>query len=284
MLRFLLILAVSVSFAGGALPALARDASVVRAELLMGQKARLHKMSKSVCYLIAGADRALLSKAANTAAEGFDEALMTLQEGGGAADLPPEADPDMQAALRDLYRQSRGVILSARQIVAGDLHHVPMTLFLEGGPDTEARLTALENNALPALVSGAEQGISFAAFRALQDQSARLQALLRDTCLLQVGLLSAAGKAQFLASFELFETELTALRDGAARRGIPAPPNVSARVLLDKIATFWAKARPTLVAATQGQPIEMRALQKASIFADLMDKSFAKAKGHYWGG
>ena len=84
-MRFLFILVACALLAGGTLPAQARDASVVRAEMLMSQKARLHKMSKSVCYLIAGADRALLSKAALTAAEGFDEALMALQEGGGAA-------------------------------------------------------------------------------------------------------------------------------------------------------------------------------------------------------
>ncbi len=284
MLRFSRFLVAFVLFAGGIVPASARDASVVRADLLMGQKVRLHKMSKSVCYLIAGADRALLSRTALAAAEAFDAALITLQEDGETTGLAPEADTGVQAALTDLHRQSRGVVLSARQIIAGDLHHVPLTLFLDGGPETEARLENLESDVLPGLVSSSEKGVSFAAFRALRDQSARLQALLRDACLLKVGLLGAAGQARLSESFDLFEAELRVLREGDPERGIPAPPNVSSRVLLDKVASLWAKARPTMVAATQGQPVEMRALQMASIFADLMDKSFAKAKRHYWGG
>lgn len=284
MLRLLLLLTTFAFYSGGAAPVLARDASVVRADLLIGQKARLHKMSKAVCYLIAGADPSLLSKTALAAAADFDAALMALQVGGGPSGLPPEADTETRAAFAGLHRQSRGVVLSARQIVAGDLHHVPMTLFLSGGPDTERQLATLEADLLPGLFSHTDDDMSFAGFRLLQDQSARLQALLRDACLLKVGLLAPEGRAQMRASFELFEAELAVLQNGDAERGIPPPPNVSARVLLDKITTFWGKARPTMVVALQGQPIEMRALQKVSIFADLMDKSFAKAKGHYWGG
>lgn len=261
----------------------AKDAAVVRVELLLGQKAELNRLSKSVCYLIAGADPALLTKAAHRSADAVDAAFQTLLVGGGADDLPPEDTPQTRAALDTFREDARGFLASSRQLVAGDLHQVPMLIFLTQGPVLRARVDQLQTEIVPHYLTAASQRSALPAVHLLQSQSARLQGLLRDACLLKVGLMSAEGKSRMREEFERFEAGLSAMREGDPVRRIGPPPDIPSRILIDRITTSWSKIRPTISAALDGAPVEMRALQKASLFGDQVDRSFAKVMAAHWG-
>ncbi len=59
-----------------------------------------------------------------------------------------------------------------------------------------------------------------------------------------------------------------------------APPNVTIRLTVGKADKMWQRIRPVIEAVQAGEPVEMKTLQKASIFADLMEKSMTKLRGY----
>ncbi|MBD3664320.1 hypothetical protein [Sulfitobacter aestuariivivens] len=254
-----------------------RDTAALRAELLLEQRVELKKMTKAVCFVLAGSDRSLLSRSAIAAADRFDRSLAQLV----TEDLAAETDSERAKALSELDAQARAVTLSARQIIAGDVHRVPMSLLLDDGADVGRALVTLSASALS--LDKDKPGSTAAAHTMLTliHQSARMQAMLRDACLNQVGLLGERGHDRMMSVQAEFEADLAALQTGDPDRNILAPPNVTARVLLGKVAAFWDKSRDTLVTASLGENVEIRALQKASIYGDLMDMNLKRARKAY---
>ena len=254
------------------------DAALLRIDTLTGQLGLANKAGKSVCFLMMGADRGLLEKAALTSITKFDASLSGLIHGAPQAGLDAESDTEISAQLTALQTLTRPVMLSARQIVAGDLHPVPMGMFLNG---IDPLHHSLDDITVAMLGQFSSQQKSERSVILTQQQDALVQGLLRDACLLHVGILGDAGHARVLANIKLFEDNMDTLLKGRADLGIPAPPNTTIRVTLEKVAKQWTRIKPVIESTLRDEPVTMKQLQKVSIFGDLLGKYVVKMRGYY---
>jgi len=266
---------------GTGLPAYADDPTFeqLRVDLLTGQAAVANRAGKSVCFLLLGADRGLQEVAAIAAIDAFERDILSLRDGDEDRGLPPESNAEAAILLTNLAKVSRPVTRSARQIVAGDLHRVPMRLFVDGLPQIETQVNAVVSTSLGQ--HGAD-GTVGPTILAVQELGAIAQAALRDACFLRVGLLSSAGTVRLRDAIARFKTNMAALQNGDASRSIPATNDLKISVTLKKVARYWEKVAAVVQATLDADDVTVKDLQKASIMADLLEKSLDKVRTYYW--
>lgn len=257
------------------------NAHQTRLTIAASQKGKLSKAAKSVCFLMMGAKRGLLEKEAIISLTELETEYDALLHGDPGRGLEAETDPEIIKQISRLQEASKTTTLSSRQIIVGDWHPVVVGQFLRGNGQADIKLDvvtqAIRNQHLSR--NAMAQPVVF-----VQNQTSILQSMLRDSCLLRVGILSAWGRHSLRAQMELFETNMDALLHGNADLSIPEPPNLSLRVTLEKIQKQWGRVKPVVEKAIQGEDITLKEFQKASIFADLIEKYVGKATGYYWKG
>lgn len=242
-------------------------------EVIGAQRTAANRIGKSVCFLLLGADPGLQIASAEEAIKTFEDGLEELMRNNAAA------QQQSKAVLAELDRIADPFTVSARQIMAGDLHQVVMRLFLSNGPKIEQEIAALTALTLENMDNLKEAGAAVAVVHA---QAALLQGLLRDACLLRAGLIDAEGAEQMRQDIARFEAQMKSLQQGDKSAGIPPPASIKVRVTLQKIDKFWARLKPTINAVLVGEDVALKQLQKSSIFSDLIEKSLKKMPGYYW--
>lgn len=251
----------------------------LRVEMISGQMALANRAGKSVCFLLLGADRGLQEVAAISAVDQLERDISALRDGDTQRALAVEQDMQTAAHLTSLDTVTRPFSISARQIVAGDLHRVPMQLFLNGvapiGVEVDAVLQSAFGQQLP-------QDSAVSSILAVQQQGALVQGVLRDACLLRVGLLSAKAALEMRTAIAKFDSNMRALMEGDGQLGIAPAGTLEIQVTLRKVREYWGQIVPLIEATLDNEDVTLKQLQKASIHGDLLEKSLVKLRAYYW--
>ncbi len=246
-----LLLAVSLMLGLGLRSADAEPATV---RVLADQAVLVHRVTKSVCMVLIGAE---------TPVHVQDISHSTEQLVRLSHDLDTRADVS-KALLADVDTLTK----SARQIAAGDLHTVPLTLILRINPDLADAFDQMKVDA-PSTISAKNRG----SFMLVQDLRVVSQAFQRDLCLALTGLAPDGANEVLARKIAFFAVSMDRLVTGRAKDGLVAAPNIHIKITLGKVAGKWKTLEPILSAAAAGQPIDPRDAQLASVLGDAILKN-----------
>lgn len=236
------------SAAGGGLGAVA-DQSVL-----------VHRITKSACLVLMGADAPIHSDViASSAVEleqmlGHWNAKNTLNGYEMLTGLRFDADVMTRSAL---------------QIAAGDVHSVPVGLLLRYNPRVLAALGQFGTDTpVPSVLPEHRP-----AFRAVHRLRIRSQQLLGDLCLLETGLGGADAARRVMSDIAAVTDAIEDLKVGNAQQLIVKAPNTHIKITLGKVSSKWKTLAGILDAAAQGAHVDLRDVQLASVMGDAILKN-----------
>lgn len=253
--------------------ALAQSDGHLRVTLLTEQAQRALRVAKSTCFVMSGSQSQLHAETALHEAQAFEQMMKALIDGA--------ADPALSTELSRIQRMSFGVTRSAEQIVSGDFHSVPMRLLLSRNQDVADGLLAAARAAGPRYLEGDFSAEHQAALLHLAGQRILIEELLRDLCYVRLSLGAAELPAQMIEKIAVFESINTALIEGDAVRGLPGAPNIGIKLGLGQVASKWVALRDLLAAAANGEALEVRDLQKASVIGETLSQRLTRLMGKY---
>jgi hypothetical protein len=229
-------------------PVARADAVTVRT--LADQGVLVHRITKSVCLLLVGAETPV-----------------------HAQDVEDSSEQLVQLATFDttdhLMADIDTLVKSARQIAAGDRHSVPVNLLLRTNPVLADAFGQMAD-AAGAAVQPAHRG----SYVRVQELRVTSQAFQRDLCLFLTGL-SPDGAGELMAErVTFFAQSLDHLVTGLPADGLVAAPNIHIKITLGKVAGQWKTLEPILRAAAAGAPIDSSDAKIASVLGDAILKNF----------
>lgn len=261
--------------------ALAQSDGHLRVTLLTEQAQRALRVAKSTCFVMSGSQSQLHAETALHEAQEFEQMMKALIDGAADPALTAETDPALSTELSRIQRMSFGVTRSAEQIVSGDFHSVPMRLLLSRNQDVADGLLAAARAAGPRYLEGDFSAEHQAALLHLAGQRILIEELLRDLCYVRLSLGSAELPAQMIEKIAVFESINTALIEGDAVRGLSGAPNIGIKLGLGQVASKWVALRDLLAAAANGEALEVRDLQKASVIGETLSQRLTRLMGKY---
>ncbi|WP_299284663.1 hypothetical protein [uncultured Tateyamaria sp.] len=222
---------------------------------VMDQAVLTHRIAKSACLVLMGAEAQIHAddiEASSTALDAGLERLLATSAG---------EDRNQIKSLRDI---GHTMSVSAKQVAAGDLHTVPAGLLLRFNPIVSDTLGDIASGAtVPAALHEMRP-----AYRAVHRMRAVSQQVQRDLCLLETDLAwSGAAKVMTVHIVE-FEQTIDDLMNGNPDKSIIKAPNIHIKVTLGKVASKWTTLAPILEQAARGDPVDMRDIQLASVLGD----------------
>ncbi|MEM8653331.1 MAG: hypothetical protein AAGF36_01185 [Pseudomonadota bacterium] len=216
---------------------------------LADQAVLVHRVTKSACLILAGAQAPLHTE---------DVAQSTTELLQGVSSKPQRPDE-----TDTLAREVRTLTQSARQIAAGDHHSAPVTLLLRANPHLAQRYARLQARA-PSAVKAQHRG-SYMRVHVLRVVS---QAFQRDLCLFRTDLEARSARDHMFDQINFFETSIDYLIVGNADAGFGPAPDIHIKITLGKVLSKWKTLRPILAQAAAGLPVDQRDIMLASVLGD----------------
>ncbi|MEM8577965.1 MAG: hypothetical protein AAGF60_08965 [Pseudomonadota bacterium] len=230
------------------------------AALVSNQVVHVHRIVKSACLVLSGAPPEVHLEDISTSSAAMRSGFQALSIDS------PRSDGTLIASAR---RDGDVLTRAALQIVAGDRHSVAVAQLLRKGPLVTARLEALSS--LP--------GGAF--LQAIHDVRVRSQRAQRDLCLLRIGLVGERAVRRLAADSAAIPDVLAGLQDGNRRLGLDRAPNIHIKVAIGKAASKWRSLAPIAQRAVDGDTLDLRDVQVASVLVDAMLGNLNEALGHF---
>lgn len=246
-----LFLTVSLTFGVGIQSVRAEPVTV---RMLADQTVLMHRVTKSVCMVLFGAQTPVHVQDIFSSTEQLARTSEQLRKDANFTDA-------MFAGVDVLSK-------SARQIAAGDRHSVPLTLLLRINPELARSFGQIKVGARSSV--GAQYRGSFLL---VQDLRVVSQAFQRDLCLVLTDLAPQGAGDIMAQQVDAFAVSLSTLVTGDVDIGVVAAPNIYIKTTLGKVVGKWKTLEPILSAAAAGQPIDPRDAQLASVLGDAILKN-----------
>lgn len=226
------------------------------------QAVLVHRMTKSVCMLFVGAQTPVHAQDALQSAEQLELRAAALEEGN--------------------THVSRGTLAtyaaSARQIVAGDRHSVPVSQMLRKNPELAAQYRHAWRSAAVNVTPAYQNN-----FRLVQELRVQSQAFQRDLCLFLTGLAGDTTASILKTDIAFFAQTLDVLIAGNPDQAVEPAPNIYIKVALGKVQSKWTTLEPILSQAAADGQVDVRDAQLASVLGDAILENLDEVSDRFMG-
>lgn len=252
-----------------------------RLGLIERQSMLAHRMTKSACLVMMGADAKVHSEVALGTAQEFDQHMRVLIDGHPDLGVVAEHDGTLRSALERTQMYARGLTASAAQIASGDFHSVPVSLMISRNSAVTDQMASIrqatfERYSVEKQADGLAKTVHWA-----HEQNALIQELLRDLCFITLDISSVGATTAMLEKMVVFEDRSLLLKQGSSADGIVKAPNIHIKIELGKVITKWVKIKPYLEAAAAGETADLSDIQLAYVYGEAITGNLAKILDHY---
>ena len=270
-------------FLFGIQPAFAGNTKQVFARLGMIERQSMlaHRMTKSACLVMMGANATVHSEVALTAAQEFEAHMQVLIAGDDAQNVQEELDHDLRTALLFTQEFSLGLTASSAQIASGDFHSVPVGLMITRNSGVARQMEDIRSDTFARYSSDFQNGDLAKTVHWANAQNALIQELLRDLCFITLDISGAGAKDALLEKLALFEARSVVLKEGSAAEGIVKAPNIHIKIELGKVISKWSKIKPYLEAAAVGKTSDLSDIQLAFVYGEAITDNLKKILDRY---
>lgn len=267
----------SVAFAASSSPTKAEEVTAQRINIAGRQRMLTQRMVKSMCLSLLHVHNANHSAVAFQAADEFDETLTALIEGDPARGLLAEGHPPVRAKLEEVKVLAKGLTPSVRQVAAGDVQSVAISLVLRRNLPVLA-----EMNAAVGMIEKHREGRSLSPLVATTINKAGRQRMLsqriaKNLCFTTIGLAPAASRAALAADIETFGRVLSGLMQGDATAGLQKAPTRQIAGKLGAVKYGWATILPILQKVADGGEVKAVELMQVDLQIDTILKTMNEA-------
>lgn len=216
-----------------------------------GQQRMLsQRIEQAACYVMAGLDADTFSVIGSEAADLFQSNLSALTQGGADLNLPPETEPDVLAALSKLNAHWQMFEPAARQVMAGDLHAIPVRQLIV----FDLPLLALTEEATHVIKTVyAEKLVARKRMASTINIAARQRMLAirmaKNYCYITLNLSRDAMIADLLDVMDQFEAALKAMEFGDFDLEVVDPPSLAVMSALMDVRNAWTEYQTLLQVA-----------------------------------
>ena len=202
-------------------------------------------LAKATCFISLGVDDKAQANVMWTTHDIFEEVLVALRKGNAELRMLPEQDPQILAALDTIAKHWMSY---GRAVQQGDLPAViEQNIVLLNAINDSVTLFEKRYGAAGKVPPEIAAAINIAGRQRMLSQKAS-----KELCLIAAGSDVAGNRASLVATMDLFERSLRALRDGEATMGLRPAPNDAIRGLIKTGEAEWAKLKAVLARVAQG--------------------------------
>ncbi|MFT6024219.1 MAG: hypothetical protein ACI9PY_002344 [Ascidiaceihabitans sp.] len=240
-----------------------------------------HRMTKSACLVMMGADAKEHAEVALLTAQQFETQMQVLINGDAAHGIGKENDVELRAALENAQAFSNGLTASSAQIASGDFHSVPVGLMISRNGAVANRMEDIRQGTLARYSSELRQNDLVNTVHWANAQNALIQELLRDLCFITLDISDAGAKGALLEKLAVFEERSVLLKIGSAPDDIAKAPSIHIKIELGKVITRWGKIKPYLEAAAAGETADLSDIQLAYVYGEAITANMKKILDRY---
>jgi len=245
------------------------------------QRMLVQRMTRAVCFAMAGIDRDHHIQMAKDAIALFEESQAILRGGDAERLFPAEVDVETIALMDIVDRKWATISAASQQILEEDLHNVVLSqaMYL-----TDTTMSAA-NDVVQSLVSRSEGGIDPALALTI-DRAGRQrmfsQRIAKQFCFVVAGAASEKTIESMRETLVAFDATLFQLQRG--ENGLVRPPNLKVAQRLITVRRKWAELKVILEAALAGEVIDAKTKARAGKLSDEVLKFSNLAVVAYSGG
>lgn len=250
------------------------DATYERLQSVGLQPVLVYQMSKSVCLVMMGAQAQHNAETAFVVSQQIDAALRELRQDRATLG-------DGTELATELSHLAAGMTASARQIVSGDFHAVPMQILLDRHGAVTAQARQIWGELGEEWSTEPSYQTYLTTLAGVYELDALAQEVLLDLCFVRMDIKRAAKLASLPDKIARFELLAQALKLGDDSLGFSKAPNINAKFGYDKVTAKWKTLRSILDQALEGQALEVDDIQLASVMSDAIHKQVTDILGRY---
>ena len=222
-------------------------------------------MTKSACLLMLSPDIAAHHEDIAISSERYLAQKQALQE----IALTDAGIRSLSVPLNQADALAEPILPSARQIAAGAVHAVAVTLLLQRNQGAAQRYAALARQTPSELSTGDIER----AIYATGELRVRSQQILRDMCLLRAGIGTTYLRAEMLSAIEQFDAVAERLIVGDAEHRLPKAPNVQIKLKMKAVQKKWSTLSGIVRTALEAPSIETGDITLSSVMGDSVLKA-----------
>lgn len=217
------------------------DPKIARKIINMSGRQRMlsQRMSAASCLAMAGVDAERRRTVASDAHAEFQRVLTALQHGDDEWGVAAETEEQVLSSLHTVGEVWNEVGPSILQLSVGDLHTVVLNQMVGGNVPLLQSSNAVVQDLVQLYGAGVIDAERAKTIDIAGRQRMLSQRMMKEACLLAVGVRIEQTADSLKSTMALFQTSLADLLHGNAGVGVLTPPNAEIKTQLQKVQGLW---------------------------------------------